>query len=113
MLQNGFDFFRNAGELFDGNLHRFFVVGAQLVAEVQGQEIKAQELSGVGLGAGHGNFGAGVAVNDLVAFPVDTGAQNIGNGKDLRAPLLRFPKHGQSVAGFAGLAHDDEQTVFV
>ena len=113
ILQECLDLRGYFAEFFDGELDGVTVVGAEFMAEVQSQQIQAQELGGIGLRTGDGDFWTRVAVDDLVAFAVHARAHHIGDGEDFGAPEFCLAEHRQGVAGFAGLAYDDQETLFV
>ena len=104
---------RQGLDLGDDGVVLLGIHGPQLFRQVQAHQVHQHQLGGVGLGGGHGDFGAGPGVEHVVGVPGDGGAHHVDDGQGPAAPALGLPHGGHGVQSLAGLADDDDQGLFI
>lgn len=102
------DFFEGF-DVFDA-VFEAHIAGA---AEVEGEHGADEELGGEGFSGGDADFVACALVDAAFGFAGDGGADDIGDGEGSVAFADGFAQGGESVDGFAGLADDEDEGVFI
>ena len=73
------------------------------------QEIKSDQLGGVGLCGGHGDLRSSPRVHDIVRLPGNGASHYVYDTKHSHALGLSLPQSRQRICRLSGLAHHDEK----
>ena len=91
LVQNGLDFVRKSQEFVHQSGNLLIGERAACFAEVDGEEVKRNQLRAKCLGRCDADFRSGLRMDDGVGFARDGGIQNIGDSQGAGSARLREP----------------------
>ena len=111
--QHPFQLFRQDFQLVKNGIVLRFLNGTQQIAQIQGDEVHQDQLSGVSLRGSHGDLRTGPGIEHIVRFTSDGGAYHIHHCQCPAAAPLGLPQGGHSIQRLTGLTDENDQRMIV